>query len=159
MAPVNRTDDPLAWSCLDFEQLDPHRLYALLRLRVDVFVVEQSCAYPELDGRDSAAGVQHLLGESAGGLLACARLLPPGLTFDTPAIGRVAVAHSARGRGVAHALMAEALRRCALLWPGQAISLGAQAHLHGFYAAHGFEVCSEGYLEDGIPHLDMRREG
>ena len=145
------------FSCLPFEQLDPHRLYALLRLRVEVFVVEQNCPYPELDGRDSAPGVRHLLAESQGRLLACARLLPPGLSFDTAAIGRVAVAPDARGRGLAHTLMQQALRQCAALWPGQAISLGAQAHLQGFYAAHGFEVCSDPYLEDGIPHVDMRR--
>jgi ElaA protein len=146
------------FSCLRFEQLDPHRLYALLRLRVDVFVVEQTCPYPELDGRDGAPGVHHLLAESRGRLRACARLLPPGLSFETVAIGRVAVAADARGQGLAHTLMQQALRDCARLWPDQPISLGAQAHLQGFYAAHGFEVCSEGYLEDGIPHLDMRRE-
>jgi ElaA protein len=147
----------LYWTCLPFEALDPHRLYALLRLRVDVFVVEQACAYPELDGRDSHPQALHLLGERSGRLLAYARLLPPGLGFDTPAIGRVVTAQSARGGGLAHALMREAIECCTQRWPGQPITLGAQAHLQRFYAAHGFELCSEGYLEDGIPHVDMRR--
>lgn len=147
----------LNFSCLPFEAVDPYRLYALLRLRVDVFVVEQSCAYPELDGLDHAPGVRHLLGELDGQLLAAARLLPPGLSFDTPAIGRVVIARSARGLGLAHPLMQTAIAHCAQLWPGQDQSLGAQAHLQGFYAGHGFDVCSEPYLEDGIPHIDMRR--
>lgn len=147
----------VAWSCLPFEALDVHRLYALMRLRVDVFIVEQTCPYPDLDGRDAQAGVWHLLGERCGQLQAYARLLPPGLGFDTPAIGRVIVSASARGSGLAHALMREAIVRCEALWPGQPITLGAQAHLQGFYAAHGFKVCSDGYLEDGIPHVDMQR--
>lgn len=150
-------DRDLAWSCLPFEALDVHRLYAVMRLRVDVFIVEQTCAYPDLDGRDAQTDVWHLLGERAGQLVAYARLLPPGLAFDTPAIGRVIVSAAARGSGQAHALMREAIARCEVLWPGQPITLGAQAHLQGFYAAHGFAVCSEGYLEDGIPHVDMRR--
>ena len=147
----------VAWSCLPFEALDVHRLYAVMRLRVDVFIVEQNCPYADLDGRDAQAGVCHLLGEREGQLQAYARLLPPGLGFDTPAIGRVIVSASARGSGLAHALMREAIARCETLWPDQPITLGAQAHLQSFYAAHGFEVCSEGYLEDGIPHVDMRR--
>lgn len=150
--------DSIAWSCLAFEALDVHRLYALMRLRADVFIVEQNCAYPDLDGRDTQRGVWHLLGESNGRLLACARLLPPGVHFDTPAIGRVIVHADARGYGLAHLLMREAIARCTALWPGQALTLGAQSHLQGFYAAHGFEVCSDAYLEDGIPHVDMRRE-
>lgn len=150
-------DRDIAWSFLRFEALDVHRLYAVMRLRVDVFIVEQTCPYPDLDGRDTQAGVWHLLGEREGRLQAYARLLPPGLGFDTPAIGRVIVSASARGAGLAHELMREAIARCEALWPGQPITLGAQSHLQGFYAAHGFEVCSEGYLEDGIPHVDMRR--
>ncbi len=86
-----------------------------------------------------------------------ARLLPPGVAFDTPAIGRVLVRARARGDGLAHALMREAVERCQARWPGQAISLGTQSHLQRYYAAHGFEVCSDEYLEDGIPHVDMRR--
>lgn len=150
-------DPAIAWSCLPFEALDAHRLYALMRLRVNVFIVEQNCPYAELDGRDAQAGVWHLLGEREGCLQAYARLLPPGASFDTPAIGRVIVAADARGSGLAHALMREAIRRCGILWPGQAITLGAQSHLQGFYAAHGFRTCSDEYLEDGIPHVDMLR--
>ncbi|MCG6117428.1 MAG: GNAT family N-acetyltransferase [Aquimonas sp.] len=145
------------WACLPFEQLDLHRLYALMRLRVEVFVVEQNCPYPELDGRDLHPQALHLLGERAGQLVACARLLPPGLGFEGPAIGRVVVAASARGTGLAHLLMAQALAHGQRRWPQQAIFLGAQSHLQGLYAAHGFEVCSAPYLEDGIPHIDMRR--
>lgn len=147
----------IAWSCLPFEALDVHRLYALMRLRVDVFIVEQTCPYPDLDGRDAQAGVWHLLGEREGTLQAYARLLPPGLGFDTPAIGRVIVGASARGSGLAHALMREAIARCEALWPGQPISLGAQAHLQGFYRQHGFEPAGPIYIEDGIDHIEMLR--
>jgi ElaA protein len=150
-------NNDIHWTCLPFEQLDPHRLYALLRLRVDVFVVEQACPYPELDGRDLHPQALHLLGERAGQLVACARLLPPGLGFEGPAIGRVVVTASARGIGFAHRLMERAIAHCQQRWPAHAVYLGAQSHLQGFYAAHGFEVCSEPYLEDGIPHVDMRR--
>ncbi len=147
----------IVWTCLPFEALGVHRLYALMRLRVEVFIVEQNCPYPDLDGRDGLRDVWHLLGESEGRLLAYARLLPPAAAFETPAIGRVIVHQDARGSGLAHALMHEATSRCQALWPAQAITLGAQSHLQRYYAAHGFEVCSEEYLEDGIPHVDMRR--
>lgn len=151
------TADRVTWTHLPFEALDAHRLYALLQLRVEVFIVEQNCPYPDLDGRDPKPGVWHLLGEQEGRLIAYARLLPPGAAFDTPAIGRVIVRDSARGSGLAHALMREAVDFCNAQWPGQSISLGAQSHLQRYYAAHGFEVCSDQYLEDGIPHVDMRR--
>ena len=142
---------------LGFDEFDPATLYEALRLRVDVFVVEQHCPYPELDGRDLDPGARHLLGSEDGRLLAYCRLLPAGVGHAAPSIGRVVVDGGARGRGLAHALMDEALRQCARLWPGQAIELGAQAHLEAFYAAHGFVVASEPYDEDGIPHVLMRR--
>jgi ElaA protein len=148
----------ISWCCQPFAELPPHPLYALLRLRVDVFVVEQACAYPELDGKDLIAGAHHLYGRDSGGvLLACARLLPAGVSFELPSIGRVAVAAPARGSGLGHVLMQQALWHAGKLWPGQPLALAAQAHLRRYYERHGFVVCSESYLEDGIPHLDMQR--
>lgn len=154
------TDDlPVAWTALPLSALPPHSVYALLQLRCSVFVVEQACAYLDPDGRDLADGVLQLLGHDASGALtACARLLPPGVAYEQPSIGRVVVAPAARGRGLAHALMRESLRLCAAHWPGRPVLLGAQQHLAGFYAQHGFAVVSEPYLEDGIPHVHMRRE-
>ncbi|MCC4619145.1 GNAT family N-acetyltransferase [Xanthomonas cassavae CFBP 4642] len=143
---------------LRFAQLGTAQLYALLTLRTDVFVVEQRCAYPELDGKDTAPGVLHLLRTTdTGELAACLRVLPPGLSYPEPGIGRVVIGRAFRGSGLAHALLQHGLQLVHAHWPGSAIQLGAQAHLQGFYAAHGFAPASAPYLEDGIPHLDMLR--
>ncbi|MDF2153187.1 GNAT family N-acetyltransferase [Vibrio sp. CAU 1672] len=147
------------WVTLPFSQLSTYQLYDMLRLRVDVFVVEQTCPYPELDGKDTLAGVYHLLGYQDDQLVACARLLPPGTTYANVSIGRVVTRESARGGGLGHQLLEQAIRQCQTFWPKQTIDIGAQQHLTAFYASHGFGVISESYLEDGIPHVDMRREG
>lgn len=148
----------LTWTTLPFAQLTTHQLYELMRLRIDVFVVEQTCPYPELDGKDTFDGVYHLLGYHNDELVACARLLPAGTTYDNVSIGRVVTKQSARGGGLGHKLLVEALKQCEILWPEQTIDIGAQEHLTEFYACHGFNVISDSYLEDGIPHVDMRRE-
>ncbi|CAE6881752.1 GNAT family N-acetyltransferase [Vibrio sp. B1FLJ16] len=147
----------LTWITLPFTQLTTLQLYELMRLRVDVFVVEQNCPYPELDGKDTLEGVYHLLGYDGDELVACARLLPTGTTYDNVSIGRVVTKQSARGGGLGHKLLQQALAQCESLWPEQTIDIGAQEHLIQFYASHGFNVISDSYLEDGIPHVDMRR--
>jgi len=129
-------------------------LYAMLKLRVDVFVVEQNCPYPELDGNDPAC--LHLRLLDGDELLACARLWRP--TPDAhPRIGRVAVSPDHRGRRLGEALMREAVGECQKAYPNEAIELSAQSHLQRFYASFGFEPISPEYLEDGIPHVDMLR--
>jgi len=148
----------ITWHSIPFSELSTQQLYQLLKLRVDVFVVEQNCPYPELDGKDTLAGVEHLLGYADAELVACARLLPPGTSYDNTSIGRVATKQSARGDGLGHQLIKEALTRCEALWPNKTIDIGAQQHLKNFYASHGFETISEMYLEDDIPHVDMRLE-
>ncbi|NOI35089.1 GNAT family N-acetyltransferase [Vibrio cyclitrophicus] len=148
----------ITWHSIPFSELSTQQLYQLLKLRVDVFVVEQTCPYPELDGKDILTGVEHLLGYSDKELVACARILPPGTTYDNVSIGRVATKQSARGNGLGHQLIKEALIRCEELWPNATIDIGAQEHLENFYASHGFNAVSEMYLEDDIPHLDMRLE-
>ena len=148
----------ITWHSIPFSELSTQQLYQLLRLRVDVFVVEQTCPYPELDGKDTIAGVEHLLGYANEELVACARLLPPGTSYDNTSIGRVATKQSARGNGLGHQLITEALMRCETLWPKTTIDIGAQQHLEHFYANHGFKTISEMYLEDDIPHVDMRLE-
>ncbi|MEB1611273.1 GNAT family N-acetyltransferase [Xanthomonas campestris pv. campestris] len=147
----------LHWQCLRFGQLSTTQLYALLRLRSDVFVVEQQCAYPELDGKDNLPGVLHLLGSTDNALVAYLRVLPPGVSYPEPSIGRVVIAAAQRDQGFAHVLLQEGLRLVHRLWPASAVQLGAQAHLQAFYAAHGFTPSSAPYLEDGIPHIDMLR--
>lgn len=147
----------IQWQLLPFAQLSTLQLYDLLKLRVDVFVVEQNCPYPELDGHDTKAEVQHLLGYRNGQLVACSRLLPAGTTYENVSIGRVATLKSARGDGLGHQLLSQALIGCQQLWPGATIEIGAQQHLERFYQHHGFQTTSEMYLEDGIPHIDMKK--
>ncbi len=144
------------WKTIPFEQLSNHELYELLQLRVDVFVVEQTCPYPELDGKDRMMGVQHLLGYQNDELVACARLIPQGISFPSASIGRVATKQSARGGGLGHKLLQQAVHECDRLWPKESIEIGAQEHLAPFYAQHGFVQTSEMYLEDDIPHVDMK---
>jgi predicted GNAT family N-acyltransferase len=134
-----------------FAELTPFEVYALCRLRVDVFVVEQRCPYPELDGRDTEPATVHLWVEEDGRVLATLRLLDDG---DTRAIGRVATAASARGRGLAAGLVEAAIGSC----DGVPVTLGAQAHLEHWYGRFGFRRSGPGYVEDGIPHVPMRRE-
>ncbi|MGF1712603.1 GNAT family N-acetyltransferase [Vibrio kagoshimensis] len=148
----------ITWQCIPFSQLTTQQLYELLRLRTDVFVVEQTCPYPELDGKDTVNGVHHLLGYKDAKLVACARLLPQGVTFDNVSIGRVTTRLSARGDGLGHQLLTQALLQTERLFPSQTIDIGAQEHLEKYYEQHGFKRISEMYLEDDIPHIDMRLE-
>ncbi|MFV7768746.1 GNAT family N-acetyltransferase [Shewanella marisflavi] len=144
------------WENVAFAELTLERLYELLRLRVDVFVVEQACAYPELDGKDTLPETRHLLGlDAEGQIIAYARVLAPGVSYPQASIGRVIVAESARGGGVAKLLMQQAIAIAKQAWPGRGIQIGAQEHLRQFYQDLGFRSVSEVYLEDGIPHLDM----
>lgn len=145
------------WRALGFEALNVRQLYDLLRLRSEIFVVEQRCAYLDLDGKDLHPQALHLLGYDGKVLAASVRILPPGLGYPCPSIGRVVVATTHRGTGLGHVLMREALSHVFQRWPGSEVQLGAQAHLEVFYAAHGFAVVSPVYDEDGIPHVTMRR--
>jgi predicted GNAT family N-acyltransferase len=132
-------------------ELTPFEVYGLCRLRVDVFVVEQKCPYPELDGRDVEQSTVHVWFEDDGAVLATIRVLDDGATR---AIGRVCTAAGARGQGLAARLMEEGIALC----DGFPVTLGAQAHLEGWYERFGFHRSGQGYVEDGIPHVPMRRE-
>jgi predicted GNAT family N-acyltransferase len=134
-----------------FAELTPFEVYALCRLRVDVFVVEQQCPYPELDGRDAEPATTHLWFDDDGVVAATIRVLDDG---DTRAIGRVATAATHRGRGLAADLIRAGIDLC----EGYPITLGAQAHLEGWYERFGFRRSGPGYVEDGIPHVPMRRD-
>lgn len=148
----------LHWRCLRFDQLAPADLYDLLRLRSEVFVVEQACAYLDPDGKDILPDVLHLLGRDARGELACyLRILPPGASHHEASLGRVVTAPAARGWGHADEMMRIALAQIAQCWPGGDVRIGAQSYLLAFYRKHGFEVASDEYLEDGIPHHEMLR--
>lgn len=142
-----------AWAA----DLDARTLYEVLRLRVDVFVVEQACAYGELDGRDIEDRARHYWlggdGRTPGPVLGCLRLLKePGGEYR---IGRLCTARSARGRGLGRRLMEAALAEV-----GDGICvLDAQEHLAAFYVGYGFSAAGPAYDWDGVSHLPMRREG
>ena len=127
-------------------------LYALLRLRVDVFVVEQDCPYPDLDGQDLLDDTRQVWAHEDGKLLGGIRVLRTG--SDHPVIGRVATAEAARGRGVAGRLIEHGIGLCG---PDVTIHLNAQAHLEHWYARFGFARAGENYDEDGIWHVPMTR--
>jgi ElaA protein len=148
-----RPDEPaLHLRRAPFAELTPFELYGLCRLRVDVFVVEQECPYPELDGRDAEPSTVHLWYQAGGGEVAATiRLLDDGATR---AIGRVATAAGFRGRGLAARLVEEGIALAGAV----PVTLGAQAHLEGWYERFGFRRSGPGYVEDGIPHVPMRRE-
>ena len=148
----------LTFRCVSFEALSNQELYALLKLRAEVFVVEQNCVYLDLDDKDQQG--HHLLGlNSQQQLLAYARLLPQGISYpDYASIGRVVTTASLRGTGAGKALMQYAIDRAAELFKNTPIKISAQAHLEPFYRELGFLPQGEDYLEDGIPHLAMVRE-
>ncbi|MBN9236595.1 MULTISPECIES: GNAT family N-acetyltransferase [Phyllobacteriaceae] len=137
------------------DEFSARDLYTMLKMRVDVFVVEQKCPYPELDGRDEdALHIRLLAGDD---LLASGRIHLPS-DEDGPAyIGRVVVSPRHRGKRLGEHLMSEAIGACERLYPGRSIALSAQSHLQGFYSTFGFVAVSDEYLEDGIPHIDMQR--
>lgn len=151
-------ESPMNWILKPWSELTTDELYELLALRAEVFVVEQTCPFQDLDGLDRREGVWHLLGYRGDLLAAYARVMAPGIGDDSSAaIGRVVTSPRARGDGLGHQLIGEAVKACEVRWPAHSIWLGAQAHLQGFYGQHGFLAEGEGYLEDDIPHMGMRK--
>jgi ElaA protein len=147
-------DHALRWTALRFAQLDAATLYEVLRLRSEIFVVEQNCVFQDMDGQDAHA--LHLMAhDGRQRLVAYARLFDAGVTFAEASIGRVVTRADARGGGLGHALIAQALAVLGQSWGVQPVRIGAQAHLAAFYARHGFHDVGKPYLEDGIPHLEM----
>lgn len=147
----------ILWNAKRFNELTVDELHDLLRLRTDVFVVEQACAYAEIDGRDPAA--IHILGRTTqGDLIACARILPPD-DHGLPHVGRVVVRADRRGHGIAGDLMQFALQELQRAHGSRRSELAAQAHLEKFYERFGYVRQGPDYPWDGIPHVDMRRDG
>ena len=134
--------------------IEPRTLYSLLRLRIDVFVVEQDCPYPDLDGIDLEPGTEQHWIEVGAPLVPVATLRTYVDADGTVHLGRVATYAAHRGQGYAAMLVEEALRRI-----GQRpVQISAQTYLEGWYARFGFWRNGDDYVEDGIPHLPMRRE-
>ena len=142
----------MSWELKKFADLTNEELYDFLRLRVDVFVVEQNCPYPEIDGKDPHS--LHLMYKENGFIVAYARILPPGLSYDEASIGRIIVAKTHRASGLGQKLLDQAIK-ASLAEYNQPIKIGAQAYLEKYYNAAGFVTVSEVYLEDDIPHIDM----
>lgn len=144
------------WQWTPFPQLSVEALYALLRLRQEVFIIEQQCLYPDADGDDAMC--HHLLGWGEdGGLDAYLRVYPPGTLRDEIVIGRVVTAPRVRRQGLGRVLMREGMARAFSEWGVRAVYLGGQRYLQGFYEGLGFAVSGPGYVEDGIPHFPMMR--
>ncbi len=145
----------LVWRLLAFDDLRVSELHEVLRLRSAVFVVEQNCVFQDIDGADPKA--MHLLGVQHGELQAYARCFEAGVKFPEASFGRVLTRQSARGTGLGHALVEQAINAISQLWGPQPIRIGAQTHLAGFYAKHGFDDVGKPYMEDGIAHLELLR--
>jgi ElaA protein len=144
----------LHWQILAFAELSLEQLYALLRLRQQVFVVEQQCAYLDLDNGDHTA--VHMLGTHLGELVAYQRCLPPGQSYAESSLGRVVVSPDLRGRQLGRELVRRGIAYNLSRWPQSDVCISAQAHLQHFYASLGFAAEGAGYLEDNIPHQKMR---
>ena len=143
----------LVWQCKSFGTLQAAELYKLLQLRAAVFVVEQNCAYLDPDDKDIFA--LHVLCSRGSELLACARILPGGVSYPEVSIGRVATSASARGTGVGRELMNYTLKQITEVFGSVPVRISAQCYLERFYESFGFIRQGEDYLEDDIPHVEM----
>ena len=145
------------WRFARFDELSPREIHDVFQARIGVFVLEQACPFQDVDGHDPECW--HLIGrdDPGGLLLAYCRLVPPGVKYEEPSIGRVLTTAQGRGSGRGRELMREAIARAGQLWPGRAIVIGAQQYLERFYGEFGFVRSSEPYDEDGIMHIHMSR--
>lgn len=147
--------DILTWKLKSYQELAVDELYEILNLRARVFVVEQNAAYLDLDYKDQLA--LHLGGYLDGRLMVYCRLFKAGDYFDESCIGRVVADSTSRGLGYGHQLVARAVDLIESKYGEKKIIISAQLYLRDFYGKHGFEQISEVYLEDGLPHIRMRR--
>ena len=150
---IAMTEPQIRWLCLPFAELSVNQLYDIFKLRQDVFILEQTCLYPDIDGKDKRS--HHLLGYLGEELVAVLRIVPPGLSYDEPSLGRIATIQSARKTGTGRRLVQQGIERLNELYPKSSIRIGAQYHLNNFYACFGFHPVGDIYDEDGITHIDM----
>lgn len=145
-------------TCLTFGDLNIYQLYQIMRLRQEVFIVEQECAYLDADGYDTKGW--HVLGyDNDNKLIAYARILPKGTSYpDYVSLGRVVTAHHERGKGTARRLMRKTLECVEDIFGPQPIKISAQTYLADFYVSLDFHPVGEEYLEDGIPHIAMIKQ-
>lgn len=150
--------EAVRWQWHAWAALSPDVLHAFLKLRSDIFVVEQNCVFSDMDGVDPAC--EHLTGfDREGRLLAYLRLLPPGVKMKEASLGRLVVAADQRRSGLARQAVQRGLERLHARFPGAPIRIGGQTYMERFYASMGFVTIEEPYLEDGIPHVHMLYRG
>jgi len=144
----------ISWKTKTFDELSTQELYQILRLRSEVFVVEQNCVYQDIDNKDQKA--LHLFGIVEGEIIAYSRLFKPGDYFEFSSIGRVVVAEKHRDKNFGHELIDQSILEINNRFNVQNITISAQLYLKKFYESHGFVATSETYLEDDIPHIEMK---
>jgi ElaA protein len=148
----------ISWRIKSFDTLTPSELYDFIKLRQEIFVVEQHCAYLDADGKDPHCW--HLMGYSNETLACYARIVHPGISYKEVSIGRVAASQNFRRTGLGNQLLKESLRQIKKIYGDVPIRIGAQAYLQKFYESFGFEITEPaGYFEDGILHYIMLRKG
>lgn len=143
------------WKLRNFDDLTNRELYRILKLRTEVFILEQECLYPELDDKDYVC--LHLWAEKEGKIVAYTRLVPAGISYPQLSIGRVIVAKEERGTGLSQLLMQRATTAIVAAFGSNDIQIGAQFHLKSFYEKLGFVQNSEPYPDYGILHIDMTK--
>jgi ElaA protein len=143
----------LNWTYKYFDELSKKELYTILRLRSEVFIVEQQCNYQDVDGKDLKC--HHLMAWDDENLVAYTRIVPPGVSFAEASIGRVLTNAKYRGIGAGITLMEKSIEKVYETYGKRPIRIGAQLYLKKFYESFGFVKCSDEYLEDDIPHIEM----
>jgi ElaA protein len=147
----------MKWTLKTFRELNPDELYAILRLRSEVFVVEQTCVFQDMDNKDQQS--YHLMGwNEDGSLAAYTRLIPAGVAYEIPSIGRVVTSPAARGGGLGRILMERSIDEAHRLFGPSPVKIGAQLYLKKFYSSLGFQQTSDIYMEDGIEHIEMIKD-
>ncbi|PWN72139.1 GNAT family N-acetyltransferase [Chryseobacterium phosphatilyticum] len=136
-----------------FEELSAIELYRILKLRNEIFIVEQNCVYQDIDDKDLKC--YHLMGLVDGNLAGYTRIVPPGLTYGDASIGRVVIGSEYRGLGLGKQLMEHSVKGCKDILGESTIRISAQLYLLKFYNSLGFKEVGESYDEDGIPHIEM----
>ena len=143
----------LTWLFKSFDELTASELYAIMQLRNEVFVVEQKCVYQDADDKDQRSW--HLTGWNGACLVAYTRIIPPGISYTVPSIGRVVTSPKYRKTGIGKKLMEESISKAFGQFNTAEIKIGAQVYLTEFYKSLGFLQSSDLYMEDGIPHIEM----
>ncbi len=147
----------LNWHCKHFSELTAEEFHDILRVRIGVFIIEQNCPYPEIDGKDKDA--YHVFGmNEENEIVAVSRILKKGISYDECSIGRVATSSKARMTGFGIEMMKFTLEKIESLFGKTDVRISAQEYLKSFYEKFGFVKVSESYLEDDIPHIEMLRE-